>query len=53
MIDEHDLAKFNSGLSPDRQYTLERLQFLYDHMPNQRIGVLFDLARWVKLELRK
>lgn len=51
MIDKADLAKFNIGITPDRQYTLDQLQSLFDHMPNQRQGALFDFIRWVKREL--
>ena len=48
-MDFNDLTrKMNEGRRQERWYTLEQVKEMYENMPSQRVGVLFDLARIVK-----
>ena len=47
MFDKKFRARFNSN-NPTRPYSLEEVIRMYDNMPSQRVGVLFDLVRWMK-----
>ncbi len=53
MIDEKFMLVFNSDVRDEqRKLTIEQIQALFDHMPNQRIGDLFDFVKWTKQALR-
>ncbi len=47
MLDKDFLQSFNAS-SPARPYTMEEVIKMFNEMPNQRIGTLFDTIRWVK-----
>lgn len=47
MFDEKFLRRFNAE-SPNRPYTMEEVIRMFESMPSQRVGALFDFVRWVK-----
>ena len=49
MFDEKFLQRFNAN-SPNRTHTMEEVVKMFNDMPNQRAGTLFDLIRWVKTD---